>query len=145
MGVMLSDGFNGALLAALESAVADEGGLMRFIAPKIGGVSCSNNNLHLVTDQIGGAPSVLFDAIVVMPGVDSLSTNPPAMAFLTDAFVHCKFIGWAESASALIEVCGLAGAADAGLVALTDSASAGDFATACCDLRHWPREKLFSS
>jgi catalase len=145
MGVMLSDGFDGALLAALEAAVKDAGGLLRFIAPKIGGVSCSNDNLHIVTDQIGGAPSVLFDAVAVMPGVDSLATNPAAMAFLTDAFVHCKFIGWTENASALIDVCGLAGAADVGLVPLKDPASARDFVTACHDLRHWHREGLFAS
>ena len=145
MGVLLSDGFDGALLAALEAAVADAGGLMRFIAPKIGGVSCSKNTLHPVTDKIGGAPSVLFDAVVVMPGDDSLATNPAAMAFLTDAFVHCKFIGWSKEASTLVQVCGLRGEADQGLVGFTDPSSATDFVAACAALRHSPREERFTS
>lgn len=143
MGILISDGFDGALLAALESAVAAAGGVVRIIAPRIGGSFCSNNNLHPVTDQIGGAPSALFDAIAVLPGVDSLATMPAAIDFLTDAHVHCKFIGLAEGASALVAVCGLEEAADGGIHALTDDASAGAFLTACRDLRFWEREAEF--
>jgi catalase len=145
MGVMISDGFDGALLAALEKAVDAEGGLVRIIAPRIGGVMCSNDNLHVVTDQIGGAPSALFDAIAILPGVDSLATNPAAIDFLKDANVHCKFMGLSESASALIEVCGLAGAKDPAIHHLTDDASATAFAAACRDLRHWDREAMFTA
>jgi len=141
MGVMLSDGFDGALLATLEKAVRAEGGLLRFVAPRIGGVSCSNNNLHAVTDQIGGAPSVLFDAIALLPGVDSLAGTPAAVAFLSDAFGHCKLIGWADEAAPLLAACGLDGLADAGLCRFDDKDAVARFVTACRALRHWPREK----
>lgn len=145
MGVMLSDGFNGALLATLETAVTEAGGLLRFVAPRIGGVSCSNDNLHAVTDKIGGAPSVLFDAIAILPGSDSLAAMPAAVTFLRDAFVHCKYIGWAEEATSLIDVCGLAEVEDNGLFRLTDDAAVASFVTACKALREWPREELFSA
>jgi catalase len=142
MGVLLSDGFDGALLAALEKAVTDEGGLLRFIAPRIGGVSCSNDNLHKVTDQLGGAPSVLFDAVAILPGVETLETSPAAIDFLKDAHVHCKHIGWTESASALFAASGLSGSCDDGIHALTDPGSADDFVKACRGLRYWGREAM---
>jgi catalase len=81
MGVMLSDGFDGTLLAALEKSVTKEGGLIQILAPRIGGVLCSKDNLHKVDEKIGSAPSVLFDAVAILPGQDSLATMPPALAF----------------------------------------------------------------
>jgi catalase len=85
MGVMLSDGFDGSLLAELEKSVAKAGGLIRIIAPRVGGVMCSKNNLHAVHEKIGSAPSVLFDAAAILPGKDSLATTPAALAFMTEA------------------------------------------------------------
>jgi len=140
MGVMLSDGFDGAALAALEKAVKDEGGLLRFIAPRIGGVSCSNDNMHAVTDQIAGAPSVLFDAVAILPGKDTLVDNPVAVDFLSDAFSHCKFVGWSAEATELFEACGLDDLDDDGLCRLDDADAVTRFMTACRALRHWPRE-----
>jgi catalase len=140
MGVLISDGFDGALLAALEKAVGVASGLVRIVAPKIGGVSCSNKNLHAVSDQLGGAPSVLFDAVTIMPGENSLSTVPAAISFLQDAYVHCKHIGLTESAEALVAACGLSEATDAGLHELTDAPSVDNFVTACRGLRFWARE-----
>ncbi len=144
MGVMLSDGFDGSLLAALEAAVADAGGLIKIIAPRIGGVSCSNDNLHAVDEKIGGAPSVLFDAVAVLPGKDSLATTPAAKAFLNDAYQHCKYIGWSEGASDLVAECGLAGVDDAAFCALTNDASVQAFVDACAKLRLWSREAMFA-
>jgi catalase len=143
MGVMLSDGFDGTLLAALEKSVAKEGGLVKILAPRIGGVLCSKDNLHKVDEKIGSAPSVLFDAVAILPGQDSLATTPPALAFLSEAYQHCKYIGWSEPASALIAVCGLSGAKDTAFCALTDVASVTSFVKGCKALRHWPREVLF--
>ena len=149
LGIMVSDGFEGKLLADLRNAVADAKGLVKVIGPRIGGVWCSNHNLHPVDERIGGAPSVLFDAIAMIPGTDSLTLTPAARSFVTDAFTHCKFIGWAESAKVLIDELGLIREAkdpanrDPGLCALTDTASAEAFVLACKELRHWQREELF--
>nr|WP_103334231.1 catalase [Pseudotabrizicola formosa] len=144
LGVVLSDGFDGALLAALEKAVSEAGGVIRTVAPRIGGVLCSKDNLHPVTDQISGAPSVLFDAVAVLPGVDGLASTPAAVDFLKDAHVHCKHIGLSASAAELVEACGLAGAADDGIHTLRDAASARSFLGACKGLRVWGRETLFA-
>ena len=156
LGVMASDGFDGQLLADLRKAISEEGGLVKVIGPRIGGVLCSNDDLHPVDERIGGAPSVLFDAVALIPGTDSLTLNPAARNFVTDAFQHCKYIGWAEGASVLISELGLARYAedsanqdsanhDPALCALTDAASARAFVRACRALRHWPREAAFKT
>ena len=135
MGVRHSDGFDGSRLMALEKAVAEADGLIKIIAPKIGGVTCSKNNLHAVHERIGGAPSVPFDAVAFLPGKDSLATAPAAKALLTDAHQHIKYVGWSEQASALAAVCGLAGAQDDASCALTDIASVQSFVNECKYLR----------
>jgi catalase len=143
--VLLSDGFDGALLAALEKAVHGEGGVMRFVAPRIGGVACSNDILHAVTDQIGGAPSALFDAVTLLPGGENLAGNPAAVDFVNDALLHCKFVGWAPEASELLKACGLQGFEDDALRPLDDTDAVTRFATSCRGLRHWPREAALSA
>jgi C-terminal domain found in long catalases len=44
-----------------------------------------------------GAPSVLFDVVVVLSGPkgdQELAKNPNAVSLLMDAFRHCKAIAW---------------------------------------------------
>ncbi len=140
MGVMLSDGFDGSLLAALEASVALAGGVIKIIAPRIGGVYCSNDNRHEVQEKIGSAPSVLFDAVAILPGSESLATTPAAVTFVTDAYQHCKYIGWSKEASALIVASGLSTAKDDGFCALTDDEAVQGFVSGCKNLRLWARE-----
>ena len=144
MGVMVSDGFDGKLLDDLRRAVTGAGGLLKVIGPRIGGVRCSKQDLHPVDERIGGAPSVLFDAVALIPGTDGLATNPAARGFVTDAYHHCKFIGWAESARDLVAECTGAAAPDPGLCVLADADGVDKFVASCKALRHWPREAEFA-
>ncbi|MBR2654913.1 MAG: catalase, partial [Loktanella sp.] len=143
VGVLISDGFDGAALQFLDKAAKDAGATLRIVAPRIGGATCSKRDWHPVTDQIGGAPSVLFDAIAILPGQDSLATWPAAVDFLNDAFVHCKFISLGAGSDDLVEACGLSHDDDDGIYTLSDAASAKAFLDACRALRFWDRESLF--
>lgn len=149
LSVLVSDGFDGKLLMDLRKAVAEAKGLVKLIGPRIGGVRCSKHNLHPVDHRIGGAPSVLFDAITLIPGTDSLSLTKAARSTVTDAFQHRKYFGWAESAKLMLNELGLIREAkdpdnrDPALCALTNITSAEAFVQACKSLRHWPREALF--
>ena len=53
----------------------------------------------MAADQkIDGAPSVLYDAVIVITtknGATALAAMPAARDFVTDAYAHCKFIGYA--------------------------------------------------
>ena len=90
--------------------------------------------------RIGSAPSVLFDAVAILPGRTVWPRHPAAVAFLTDAYQHCKFIGWPRKAASLVDAAGLTGVEDEGLVPLTDDAAVLAFVTGCQKLRLWARE-----
>jgi len=142
IGVLVSDGTDAAQLADLMASAAAAGALFKIIAPKIGGVADSDGNLHRVDERLGGAPSVLFDAVAILPGADTLATSKQAQDFLSDAYAHCKFIACNDASAALFAACGLVEADDAGISVLTDAASAAEFLTDCKALRYWPREAL---
>jgi len=67
LGLMISNSLDDSILKALQPAVAVEGSVIKLIAPKTGGARCSKDKLHPVDARIGRAPSVLFDAVAVLP------------------------------------------------------------------------------
>ncbi|MCE6952133.1 catalase [Cereibacter sphaeroides] len=141
VGVLAGDGVEAGLLTGLDAVLDAEGAQMKLVAPRIGGITDSAGMLHPADERLGGGPSVLFDAVVVLPGRDAafLAANPAARDFLTDAHVHCKFIGH-SGAAALIEACALGPKMDEGWIEIAESADLDRFLEACRSLRHWPRE-----
>ena len=140
IGVLVSDGTDAAQLADLRGAAHAAGALVKIIAPKIGGVTDSAGMSHAVYERLGGAPSVLFDAVAILPGDDRLAASKPAQDFLSDAYAHCKFIACNDASASLFAACGLVEADDDGICVLTDGASADAFLSVCKSLRFWPRE-----
>lgn len=149
IGVLLSDGFDSQIVEDLRKVVIAAGGLIKVVGPKIGGARCSENTLHPVDHRIGGAPSALFDAVVVIPGEDSLITTPAARDFVSDAFQHCKFIGYTDTAKPLLDAVSIPhdpvdkAACDTGLCPLSSAGSVAAFVQSAKSLRHWVREGLF--
>jgi catalase len=92
--------------------------------------------------MVTGAPSVLYDAVVLAVAPEAaarLSTSPVARDFVTDAFAHCKFIGYTEGAGALFDATGIAGQLDNGVIELRAESDIEQFLTTCTALRYWPR------
>jgi catalase len=142
VGVLVTDGTDAATLDALAGALSAEGALMEIVAPTIGGVTASDGR-HVDADQnIDGGPSVLYDAVAVLPspdGADVLATNAAAKDFVTDAHAHCKLIGRNDAAAALLDATGLSEHVDDGYVSL-DNGDATKFVERCRALRFWDRE-----
>jgi catalase len=72
-------------------------------------------------------------------GTPLLASLPAARDFLTDAFAHCKFIGFTGDTAPLFEAAGLASLLDDGFADL-GQLSAADFLSRCAQLRFWPRQ-----
>lgn len=148
VGVLVTDGSDRKLFDALKSALEAEGAALEVIAPAIGGVQASDGNVIEAQQKIGGGPSVLYDAVVVIPSADgcrSLLNNPAAKDFVSDAFAHLKFIGYVEDAMPLFEKAGVAADMDDGFVLLNKANGPADFVVACRKLRRWEREQLLNS
>ena len=113
------------------------------IAPKIGGVTLSDGNWIEAHQMIDGGPSVLYDAVALLPsaeGTGDLLKEATARDFVADAFVHCKFIGYVETALPLMQKAGIADSLDEGVIALGAAKDVSAFIKALGKLRVWGRE-----
>ena len=144
LGVLVTDGADGALLARLGDAASAEGARLELVAPTVGGVVTSDGTKLEAQQKIGGGPSVLYDAVVIVAseeGCDALATDAATRQFLSDAFAHCKFIGYSPDSVALFAAAGIDPDADAGVVELTDEVDdIQDFLGQCQAVRYWERE-----
>jgi catalase len=153
VGALVTDGVNHELLDALKKALEAEGATLEIISPTVGGVEASDGKLVVGNQKIGGGPSVLYDAVAVLPseaGVKGLVTNPAARDFVADAFAHLKFIAYVDAAMPLFEKAGIQADLDDGCINLTASKGTGAkgaaaFVATCRNLRHWVREKVVTS
>jgi catalase len=91
VGALVTDGVDQEILDALKQALTSEGAVLEIIAPAIGGVRSSSGAWIDAGQKIGGGPSVLYDAVAILPASDAaemLAKNPGARDFATDAFTH---------------------------------------------------------
>jgi len=143
VGCLVTDGTDIATVKALKSALEAEGALIEFVAPMVGGVEASDGTWIEAKQKINGGPSVLYDAVAILPGadgVDTLANEATAKDFVNDAFAHAKFIAYSEPAMTLFEKAGVKADMDDGFVALKTEADAKSFVEACRALRFWERE-----
>lgn len=143
LGILVSDGVDAKLLAALKAAVAKEGGMCEIVAPKVTGAEADDGSLIEADEMIDGAPSVLFDAVALLPGeagIADLLAESTARDFVADAFAHCKFIGYVPAAAPLFAKAGIADTLDVGVVALNVKKDIARFVAILGDLRLWARE-----
>ena len=141
VGVLITDGADRKLLQSLTSAAESAGVNVELIAPTVGGVTVSDDSLVAADQKVDGGPSVLYDAVVLLTskdGAQALAKQPAARDFVTDAYAHCKFIGFDPTAQALFDATGVGEMVDDGFVDLSQT-SAADFLNACGQLRYWAR------
>jgi catalase len=144
IGCLVSDGSDGDLVKALRAQAAAAGATVQIIAPTVGGVVTAQGDPLEADHKVGGAPSVLFDAVVVAPSVEggaTLAQQADAVDFMRDAYGHLKVIGYLGSAAPILLKAGIDANADddPGMVSL-DQSSPGDFVTRASQGRIWKRE-----
>ena len=141
VGIVLTDGSPAKSFAALTAALTTEGTMWEVVSPKIGGVVLDDGTAVAGRHKIDGGPSVLFDAVAVLPsaaGAAMLANDAASKDFVSDAFGHCKFIGYSKAATPLFEESRVK--LDAGFLPLASANDAKAFVRKCRELRFWPRE-----
>jgi catalase len=147
IGCLVSDGCDDKLVAKLKAAVEAAGAKLQIIAPTIYGVTTASGAQLPADHKIDGGPSVLFDAVAILPSDDGgaqLAMEAAAVNFLRDAYGHLKVIAYLPSAGPLFAKGGVTEVGpddDAGLIDLS-AASLDDFITAASAGRIWAREPL---
>ena len=143
IGILVTDGVEAAKLEEVKSAAEQAQVNVELVAPAVGGVETSDGNHTSADQKIDGGPSVLYDAVIVLTtksGATALAAMPAARDFVTDAYAHCKFVGYAGEPGPLFEAAGLTSLMDGGFVSL-DEHSAADFISRCGQLRFWARQE----
>jgi len=140
VGILISDGSDGASITGLQHAVLKAGASVKLIAPKVSGVRLLNGK-HLAADgQLAGTPSVLFDAVAIILSTSAakiLSSEAAAIDFVRDAYSHLKTIGVDEGGLNLLLAAVVT--PDAGVVDLDESGAGKAFITGA-KTRQWARE-----
>jgi len=141
LAVLVTDGSDGKAIANLQQAVKKEGATVKLVAPKIGQLKGNG----LMPDMtIEGGPSVLFDAVVLLPGsdqVEMLLNMAPAINWLRDAFAHLKAIGFNDASGPMFDKGGLDPSA-AGIVAIDGTGGVDGFIAAAKKHKIWDRDPL---
>ncbi|GEP40940.1 catalase [Brevifollis gellanilyticus] len=139
IGVLVADGFNAAALAALRKSAAAEKAVLAVISPKVGGAKDGEEKVVQADMALSGAPSVLFDAVVILSSKESsdqLAADKTAVDWVSDAFSHCKVLGYSPDARPLLDAAGVK--ADEGTIEVGQET--GDFIQAAKNGRIWGRE-----
>jgi catalase len=138
VGILVTDGTDGALVEAVRKAAEGEGATVKIVAPKVGGVTLKGGDILKADGQLAGSPSVIFDAVVLVvsaEGCAQLLRESAATDFVSNAFVHLKAIGFTAEARPLLDKAGVR--VDAGVV---DLASGADAFLPPARTRQWDRE-----
>ncbi len=141
IGVLLTDGFDGSLLAALRASAKTEKARLFLIAPKVGGVKDAGG-AHVSADgALSASASVFYDAVVILAseaGAADLATQAGAIDWTANAFAHLKVIAHTPEAQPLLDRANVA--VDEGIVPLTARKAITTFITTAKKGRIWDRE-----
>ncbi len=153
---LVADGVNEESVKAVKDKLETEGAVVELVAPKLGFIISKNNVEFEIHKSLLTTASVLYDAVYVPAGINSVATlasEPDAIHFLNEAFKHCKAIAVDVDALQVLEQTYFyiklpkqftdKDAATKGFIVNNDSnALATEFAKAIAKHRFWDREKL---
>lgn len=142
IGVLVTEGSDSKLIAAIKKTAKAEKAMVELIAPKIGPMEDSAGKPINPEHFLAGAPSSLFDCVIVAPAeseVSMLLQQAAAIDWIRDAFAHLKVIGFTEPAKPLFEKASVATDGEAGIVEIAKT-KLDDFVQQAKQHRIWDRE-----
>jgi catalase len=139
VGVLVTDGADGAVVSQLVTAIEKEGAVAQIVAPKAGGVTLKGGKTLAVDQALRGAPSVVFDHVAIVAsaeGAATLAKQVDPVNWVRDAFGHLKVIGHTPEAKPLLQKAAIE--MDAGVVDVQSNAA--KFIATAKQGRLWDRE-----
>ena len=146
IAALVSDGFDGEALMNMKNALEEKGAIIQLIATHGGTVKCDKGKNHQVDAALLTTESVLFDAIFVPGGEESvkdLLTEAKAKKFINESLMHCKAIAVSKEGEQLLDATYGKDFKDDQAVFINQSAD--DFAKAIANHRNWNREEKAKS
>lgn len=143
VGIIVTDGVEDAFLEELKTQIKNEKSTFEIIAPSVGGVVTKGGKRLPADQKLQGAPSVLYDAVVILSspeGIKALAQSAAARQFVTDAFNHLKFIAYTGDVKLLFEKANIFSELDKGCIEFSDTNDINAFISKCRKMRFWERE-----
>jgi catalase len=106
IAILAADGVDAKSLNTVKKAIESEGAIVEVIAPRQNYIIADNDEKVPVDHSFLTAASVLFDAVYVPGGTNSVATleaDADAVHFLNEAFKHCKAIAADQQALQVLE------------------------------------------
>ncbi len=141
IGVLLTDGFDPALLKALQDGARAEQATLALVAPRVGGAHDARGALVEARHSLSGGPSILFDTVAILAseaGAQGLATQAGAVDWVHDAFAHLKVVGHSPEAQSLLDRAGVR--PDPGVLPLRGPQDVHAYLAAARTGRVWDRE-----
>ena len=155
IAILAADGVMEAELMPVKNSLLAQGAMVDVIAPRLGTIAGANGTQITVDKSLLTVASVLYDAVYVPGGANSVATleaEADAIHFLNEAYKHCKAIAATGDALQVLEATYFAKKlpednSDAtvmreGVIIGTDAGNvAKQFIAAIAQHRFWEREK----
>lgn len=142
VGVLVSPTSDLKLIESIKTHAKSRGATVELIALKIGSKIGTSGNGLKPDHFLAGAPSSLFDFVLVAPGkaeVDILLEQAAAIDWIRDAYGHLKVIGFVDAALPLFNRAGVATNEERGVFNI-DKSELDSFFDCAEEHRIWDRE-----
>lgn len=146
VGIIVTDDTDIALLKTVQRTFKKMNADIELISPAVGGIKASDGTWINTQQQLCGAPSVLYDAVILLiskSGAQQVIKEPSMRDFIADAFSHLKFIGYTAETLPIMEKAGISNCLDKGCFLLNKPSTINQFAEICTALRFWERKAQF--
>ncbi|HSF34137.1 MAG TPA: catalase, partial [Candidatus Tectomicrobia bacterium] len=159
IAILAADGFDSTALSSMKQALTAVGAQAKVVAPRLGALRGANGDEAHIDFSLLTASSVMFDAVYVPGGAQSvaaLKAEATALHFVNEAYKHCKTIAVTGAGIDLLRACYLgmdtlpepsaAGngmSVEEGVIIGRDEQTdtvAAEFIHAIAQHRHWSRE-----
>jgi catalase len=110
IAILAANGVNGSSVNALYDAILAQGGVPRILGIQLGKIETIEGNALDAEATIETMPGVLFDAMVIANGEQSiinLTRDARSIEFLRDQYRHCKPIMVSNAAKVLLDKAGI--------------------------------------
>lgn len=141
IGLLISGSVDANQVKNIQNMLASQNAKLTVIASQIDNNILSDGSILTANQKIGGAPSVLFDAVIILvasPNQVATKDLPKVEEFIKDAFTHAKFIGYSDAVKSIIDKLGLT--IDGGMSLVNDKKQLEAFLRQSQQLRFWDRE-----
>ncbi|MBV7533745.1 catalase HPII [Chitinophaga sp. sic0106] len=140
---LVADGVDVGDVNAMKGALVSAGAVVQLVAMHLGDLNGADGQMLPVDQSFLAAASVLFDAVYVPGGADSvtkLTTIPAAVHFVNEAYKHCKAVCMHKDAIAFLRKTALP--SDTPAAGLITGSDADAFMHAIAQHRFWEREAV---